>query len=230
MRGEMLNRPQCDLVNFTATKPINHTAAQRWDRRNLKPCRPLWVLATFAGYRPFAPRIATFARSAWPRCTTTCRGTGREPPSISRDGSCGRNAGSRHTSPQGTSGTTLWSRPLMWARRRQAVGGVPTPLLSPEEGRLFSGLRDDMQKAARDLENKAAVVEDAGMARADRQLWLSETGFALHLRSISVSEIESSYKLPLVASGRGVKRREPATLRLSSRRPTASCDNHNNKN
>lgn len=55
------------------------------------------------------------------------------------------------------------------------------PPPSAAEETLFNGLRGDLREAARDLEDKAAVVEDAGRDQADRQPWLVHTGFPTHL-------------------------------------------------
>ncbi|EFZ03297.2 tlh3 [Metarhizium robertsii ARSEF 23] len=70
------------------------------------------------------------------------------------------------------------------------------PPPSAAEETLFDGLRGDLREAARDLEDKAAVVEDAGRDRADRQPWLVHTGFPTHLRGLLNTEIWSSFKLP----------------------------------
>ncbi|EFY84178.1 hypothetical protein MAC_09780 [Metarhizium acridum CQMa 102] len=74
----------------------------------------------------------------------------------------------------------------------QYIGPPP----SVAEERLFGGLKGDLQVAARDLEDMAATVEDAGQHRPDREPWLIHTGFPTHLRGLQDVEIWSSYKLP----------------------------------
>ncbi|KAH7118689.1 hypothetical protein B0J13DRAFT_458074, partial [Dactylonectria estremocensis] len=65
------------------------------------------------------------------------------------------------------------------------------------EGRLFDGLREDLQQATRDLDEKAAIVQDVEESRADREPWVVYTGFPTHLQGLRDAEIKSSYKLPL---------------------------------
>lgn len=74
----------------------------------------------------------------------------------------------------------------------QCTGAPPS---SPET-QLFEVLRQDVKQAARDLDDKAAVVEDIGDERADREPWLVYTGFPAHLRGLSDGEIKSSFNLP----------------------------------
>ncbi|KAL7940521.1 hypothetical protein V8C42DRAFT_337355 [Trichoderma barbatum] len=71
-----------------------------------------------------------------------------------------------------------------------------SPSSSLEGGKLFDGLRDDLRQAARDLDEKVAVVEDTGKDRVDREPWLVYTGFATRLRGIRDVEIKPSYELP----------------------------------
>lgn len=199
MRGDEL-KATIELLRTYDLRPTEELRQWRPDRT--KPCRPLENLATFAGYRCVCAEDCDF-------CTQRLAKMHDHMPRH------GKRASQHHEGPP------LWRECRMQtyftARNLRdyfvveapdkgaeaAGGGLPTPPPSPEEGRLFSWLRDDMQKAARDLEGKAAVVEDAGTARADRQLWLRETGFALHLRGLSDAEIKSSYKLPPAAAGRG---------------------------
>ncbi|OAQ57815.2 DEAD/DEAH box helicase domain-containing protein [Pochonia chlamydosporia 170] len=92
---------------------------------------------------------------------------------------------------------------------RQATGDDPDrstgpsqPVLhtgappSAAEETLFDRLKNDVQEAARDVEDNGAVVEDCGRGRADREPWLLHTGFPTHLRGLTNTEIWSSFKLP----------------------------------
>ena len=63
----------------------------------------------------------------------------------------------------------------------EVVGFSDPPPSSPER-RMFDGLREDIRKADRDLDAKAAVVEDPSQGRADRERWLIYTGFPTHLQ------------------------------------------------
>ena len=76
-----------------------------------------------------------------------------------------------------------------------AVGLSGPPLSSPER-RMFDGLRESVRQADRDLDAKAAVIEDPGQGRADRERWLVYTGFPTHLPGLADAEIESSFRLP----------------------------------
>ncbi|EAQ91762.1 hypothetical protein CHGG_03697 [Chaetomium globosum CBS 148.51] len=78
----------------------------------------------------------------------------------------------------------------------EVVGGLGDPPPSSPERRMFDGLREDIRQADRDLDAKAAVVEDPGEGRADRERWLIYTGFPTHLRGLSDAEIESSFRPP----------------------------------
>ncbi|KAL7916966.1 hypothetical protein ACQKWADRAFT_327468 [Trichoderma austrokoningii] len=102
---------------------------------------------------------------------------------------------------------------------------------SPLEERLFDGLRGDLRQAGRDLDNNAAVVEDVGCDRADREPWLVHTGFPAHLRGIRDDEIKSSYQLPqkrdIFLSKRSTQKRDdekPDQKDYSSRRSTRTHD------
>ena len=199
MRGDEL-KATIELLWTYDLRPTEEL--RQWTPDRTKPCRPLENLATFAGYRCVCAEDCDF-------CTHRRAKVHDHMPRH------GKRASQHHEGPP------LWRECRMQTYftatnlrdyfvveapdkgAEAAGGGLPTPPPSPEEGRLFSWLRDDMQKAARHLEGKAAVVEDAGTARADRQLWLRETGFALHLRGLSDAEIKSSYKLPPAAAGRG---------------------------
>jgi superfamily II DNA helicase RecQ len=65
-----------------------------------------------------------------------------------------------------------------------------------EETKLFDELRQDLEEAARDLEEKADIVQDEEASRADRVPWLGRTGFPAHLRGLRDADIKSSYALP----------------------------------
>ena len=67
----------------------------------------------------------------------------------------------------------------------------PFPYMGPApsvaegaEGALFYELKEDLQLATRDLRARAAVVEDIGPHRADRETWLVHTKFSTHLRGL----------------------------------------------
>ena len=91
------------------------------------------------------------------------------------------------------------------------------PRPSSPEFQLLDGLKADIRQASQDLEGKAAVVEDLGQGRGDREPWLVHTGFPMHLRGLRDVEIRSSFKLPKNRSilllqktkvGRGVEHRK----------------------
>ena len=70
----------------------------------------------------------------------------------------------------------------------------PPPLLLEET--LLDELRGDMRRVERDLLDRAAIMEETGQHRADREPWLIHTGFPAHLHGLHDEEIWSSYKLP----------------------------------
>ncbi|KID83861.1 telomere-associated recQ-like helicase [Metarhizium guizhouense ARSEF 977] len=87
---------------------------------------------------------------------------------------------------QDANNTTGPSQPVLYT-------GAPP---SAAEETLFDRLKNDVQEAARDVEDNGAVVEDCGRGRADREPWLVHTGFPTHLRGLTNTEIWSSFKLP----------------------------------
>lgn len=85
-------------------------------------------------------------------------------------------------------------QPRTPARKRLAAAKESLP--TPEQSRLFSSLRKDAKQAALDLEVKAAVVQDLGQGRGDRERWLIYMGFPTHLRGLREDEVKSSFTLP----------------------------------
>lgn len=73
-------------------------------------------------------------------------------------------------------------------------GYTGMPRSSPET-QLFKGLRQDVKQAARDLDNKAVVMEDISDEQADREPWLVYAGFPTHLRRLQDSKIKLSFQL-----------------------------------
>ena len=66
------------------------------------------------------------------------------------------------------------------------TAGLSGPPPSSPERRMFDGLRESVRQADRDLDAKAAFVEEPGQGRADRERWLVYTGFPTHLRGLRV--------------------------------------------
>lgn len=87
-------------------------------------------------------------------------------------------------------------------RPREGGGrGTEQPLhytgLSPSQAEeaFFHGLRGDVCTAARDLADKASVVDSVGHNQADREKRIHHTEFAAHLRGLQNMEIRSSFKV-----------------------------------
>ncbi|KJZ69386.1 hypothetical protein HIM_11225 [Hirsutella minnesotensis 3608] len=180
MKGDEL-KATVELMSSYSLRPAEEL--RRWRPERTRPCRAIDGLRVYAGYRCACAADCDF-------CTIRLAAMHDHMP---RHG--------KKASQHGRGGMALWhpcrlqtyftakglidyfvveSATGPWtADESAAAPGTSTQAPPPrkEETRLFEGLKEDLKTAVRDLDERAARVEDTGDSRADRESWLLRTGF-----------------------------------------------------